>query len=185
MPYRPLLLAVDESDNTLVLTLTGMFGLAGVGAVENALDRLSHAPVPTRVVFDLRAVTFLDGRPEVDPEGRRAGTDGGFRRGDTTTRHSQPSLHPHPRRRAAQHDRRARGGVTIPTEVKADHQHRLINQRLFRHYFVKCSCELGCSVCAYMGLVSTADAKHTPTSVYEAPSRGASSALASTASTVR
>jgi anti-anti-sigma factor len=55
----PLLLAVDESDSTLRLRLTGDFDLAGVGAVEQALDRLSEAPTPTRVVFDLRGLAFI------------------------------------------------------------------------------------------------------------------------------
>ena len=55
-----LLLTVEESDSTLLLRLAGEFDLAGVGAVENALDRVSRAPVPSRVVFDLRALTFLD-----------------------------------------------------------------------------------------------------------------------------
>jgi hypothetical protein len=49
--------------------------------------------------------------------------------------------------------------VTITTDVKADHQRRLINQRRFRHYFVKCPCERGCLVCAYTGLVSKGHAK--------------------------
>jgi anti-anti-sigma factor len=34
--------------------------MSGVGAVENALQRLDEAPAPTRVVFDLRHLTFLD-----------------------------------------------------------------------------------------------------------------------------
>jgi anti-anti-sigma factor len=55
----PLLLAVDESDSTLRLRLTGDFDLAGVGAVEQALDRLSEASAPRRVVFDLRGLGFL------------------------------------------------------------------------------------------------------------------------------
>jgi anti-anti-sigma factor len=55
----PLLLAVDESESTLRLRLTGDFDLAGVGAVEQALDRLSEAPAPTRVVFDLRGLAFI------------------------------------------------------------------------------------------------------------------------------
>jgi anti-anti-sigma factor len=55
----PLLLAVEESDSTLRLRLTGDFDLAGVGAVEQALDRLCKAPAPRRVVFDLRELAFL------------------------------------------------------------------------------------------------------------------------------
>jgi hypothetical protein len=53
--------------------------------------------------------------------------------------------------------------VTIPTEVDEDRRRRLANQRLFRHYYVKCSCEQGCYVCAYTGLVTKGHAKHTPT----------------------
>src|SRR4051812_43710637 len=55
----PLLLAVDESDSTLRLRLTGDFDLAGVRAVERVLDRLHEAPAPRRVVFDLRGLAFL------------------------------------------------------------------------------------------------------------------------------
>src|SRR3954451_464434 len=55
----PLILAVDESDSTLRLRLTGDFDVAGVRAVENALDRLCEAPAPRRVVFDLRGLAFL------------------------------------------------------------------------------------------------------------------------------
>ncbi len=55
----PLLLAVDESDSTLRLRLTGEFDKAGVGAVEQALGRLSEAHAPRRVVFDLRGLGFL------------------------------------------------------------------------------------------------------------------------------
>ena len=55
----PLLLAVDESDSTLRLRLTGEFDKAGVGAVEKALGRLSEAHAPRRVVFDLRGLGFL------------------------------------------------------------------------------------------------------------------------------
>jgi anti-anti-sigma factor len=56
----PLLLAVEESDSTLRLRLTGDFDVAGVGAVENALNRAGQAPRPRRVVFDLQALAFLD-----------------------------------------------------------------------------------------------------------------------------
>ena len=60
MPHAsPLTLTVDESNATLRLRLTGDFDLAGVGAVERALDRLSQAPVPSRVVFDLHGLAFL------------------------------------------------------------------------------------------------------------------------------
>jgi anti-anti-sigma factor len=56
----PLTLAVEESDSSLRLRLTGDFDLVGVGAVEHALDRLSQAPAPRRVVIDLRGLAFLD-----------------------------------------------------------------------------------------------------------------------------
>ena len=56
----PLMLAVEESAATLRLRIAGEFDIAGVGAVEAALGRLSRAPAPTRVVFDLRDLTFLD-----------------------------------------------------------------------------------------------------------------------------
>lgn len=52
--------AVEESDRTLLLRLMGDFDLTGVDRVENALGRLSRAPAPQRVVFDLRGLTFLD-----------------------------------------------------------------------------------------------------------------------------
>jgi anti-anti-sigma factor len=56
----PLILAVEESDSTLRLRLTGDFDRAGVGAVENALHRVRQAPPTRRVVFDLRGLAFLD-----------------------------------------------------------------------------------------------------------------------------
>jgi anti-anti-sigma factor len=55
-----LLLAVEESGRTLRLRLAGNFDRAGVRAVDNALHRVSQAPMPRRVVFDLRAIEFLD-----------------------------------------------------------------------------------------------------------------------------
>jgi anti-anti-sigma factor len=55
----PLTLAVEESDSTLSLRLVGDFDRAGVGAVENALHRVRHAPPPRRIVFDLRGLAFL------------------------------------------------------------------------------------------------------------------------------
>jgi anti-anti-sigma factor len=58
-PASPLLVAVEESDRTLRLRLTGDFDRAGVGRVEQALDRLCQAPRPRRVVFDLRGLAFL------------------------------------------------------------------------------------------------------------------------------
>ena len=65
MPTAPadssiLQLSVTETDGTVVLSLDGEFDLAGVGPVENALDCLSRAPAPDRVVFDLRDLEFLD-----------------------------------------------------------------------------------------------------------------------------
>jgi anti-sigma B factor antagonist len=42
------------------LRLTGEFDLAGVGRVEDALDGVFRAPSPSRVVVDLRGLTFLD-----------------------------------------------------------------------------------------------------------------------------
>jgi hypothetical protein len=51
--------------------------------------------------------------------------------------------------------------VIIPTEVNEDRLRRLANQRLFPHYYVKCSCEQGCLECAYTGLVSKGHPKHT------------------------
>jgi len=51
--------------------------------------------------------------------------------------------------------------VTFTTDVKDDRRRRLVNQRRFRHHFVKCICERGCLVCAYTGLVSKGHAKQT------------------------
>jgi anti-sigma B factor antagonist len=59
-PTSPLILAVERSAGTLRLRLTGDFDLAGVAPVESALGRISQAPEPTRVVFDLRGLAFLD-----------------------------------------------------------------------------------------------------------------------------
>jgi hypothetical protein len=50
--------------------------------------------------------------------------------------------------------------MTVVTDIGKDRRRRLANQALFRHYFVKCSCERGCPVCAYTGLVSRGHAKH-------------------------
>jgi hypothetical protein len=52
--------------------------------------------------------------------------------------------------------------VTITIEVDEDRRRRLLNQSLFRDYYVKCSCERGCQVCAYTCLVSKGHAKRTP-----------------------
>jgi hypothetical protein len=50
--------------------------------------------------------------------------------------------------------------VTIPTEVNEERRRRLANQHLFRHCYVNCSCETGCHICAYTGLVTKGHAKH-------------------------
>jgi hypothetical protein len=44
-------------------------------------------------------------------------------------------------------------------DMRNDRVRRLVNQRAFRDYFVYCSCERGCPVCAYTGLVSKGEAK--------------------------
>jgi hypothetical protein len=49
--------------------------------------------------------------------------------------------------------------VNIADEVQRDRKRRLANQRAFPLCFVKCSCEQGCPVCAYTGLVSWGQAK--------------------------
>jgi hypothetical protein len=49
--------------------------------------------------------------------------------------------------------------VNTVTELTRDHERRLLNQRAFPSYFVNCSCERGCPVCAYTGLVSRAERK--------------------------
>jgi anti-anti-sigma factor len=56
----PLILAVEQSHSILRLRLRGDFDVAGIGAVEHALDRVGGAPAPRRVVFDLRGLAFLD-----------------------------------------------------------------------------------------------------------------------------
>jgi hypothetical protein len=52
--------------------------------------------------------------------------------------------------------------MTIPVDVHEDRQRRLVNQRRFRHLFVKCPCDRGCAVCAYTGLVSKGHARRVP-----------------------
>jgi hypothetical protein len=42
------------------------------------------------------------------------------------------------------------------TKRTREHERRLTLQRAFPLYFVDCSCERGCVVCAYTGLVSKA-----------------------------
>jgi hypothetical protein len=49
--------------------------------------------------------------------------------------------------------------MNISDEMRRDHERRLLNQRAFRRYFVECSCVQGCPLCAYTGLVSSAEAK--------------------------
>ena len=93
-------LSVAEAAGTLAIRLDGEFDLAGVGSVENVLDRMSRPPPLTRVVFDLRELDFLDLsglktilRAERPRPRRRAGG-----RGDPPPRHRQPRVHAHPRR---------------------------------------------------------------------------------------
>jgi hypothetical protein len=49
--------------------------------------------------------------------------------------------------------------VNAVDELRFDRERRLLNQRAFPHYFVNCSCERGCAVCAYTSLVSRAEGK--------------------------
>jgi hypothetical protein len=60
--------------------------------------------------------------------------------------------------------------VTIPPEVTEDRRRRLANQRMYRHCYVRCSCERGCYVCAYTGLVTKAHATRMPATSGETPS---------------
>jgi anti-anti-sigma factor len=159
----PLLVAVEESESTLRLRLTGDFDVAGVGAVENALHRVRQAPPPKRVVFDLRELAFLDvaglrtilrtaaqGQAEafevvvVRPRGRANRVFTLTRAGERLSIIDKPDP------------------VTIGAEVNEDRSRRLVNQRQFPHLYVTCSCERGCYVCAYTGLVTKAHAKHAP-----------------------
>ena len=59
-PQPVLGLIVDQSGATSHLRLSGDFGLAGVGRVENALDGVFEAPTTRRIVFDLCRLRFLD-----------------------------------------------------------------------------------------------------------------------------
>jgi anti-anti-sigma factor len=54
-------LTVEEAGTTSCLRPAGEFDLAAVGQLERALDRVFHAPMTRRIVFDLRGLTFLDG----------------------------------------------------------------------------------------------------------------------------
>jgi hypothetical protein len=49
--------------------------------------------------------------------------------------------------------------VNTAPDLKRDRERRLLNQNAFPFSFVKCSCERGCLVCAYTGLVSRAESK--------------------------
>jgi len=54
-------LAVEEEGcRTVFLRPLGEFDLAAVARVEDALGRVFEAPTTSRVVFDLRRLTFLD-----------------------------------------------------------------------------------------------------------------------------
>jgi anti-anti-sigma factor len=53
-------LSVREAEGILSVRLNGEFDLAGVGAVENVLDRMSRPPPLGRVVLDLSDLAFLD-----------------------------------------------------------------------------------------------------------------------------
>jgi hypothetical protein len=50
----------------------------------------------------------------------------------------------------------------MPSEFDEERLRRLANQRLFRRYYVNCSCERGCFICAYTGLVTKGHARHPP-----------------------
>jgi anti-anti-sigma factor len=153
-------LAVREVGATLHLRLGGDFDLAGVGAVESALGRLSRAPVPKRVVFDLRGLAFLD--------------SAGLRTIESTNARGRAEAFEvvivRPRGNANRFVALTRAGKRLTTvdesegtpmapDVTDDRQHRLANQRSFRPYFVECSCERGCPVCAYTQLVTKGQAK--------------------------
>lgn len=52
--------------------------------------------------------------------------------------------------------------MKIVDELKVDRDRRLLNQRAFPDCFIRCSCEKGCLVCAYTGLVSKAEMMRSP-----------------------
>ncbi len=56
---HPFDLRVEQAGTTFYLRLTGEFDAACVGRVEAAFERISEAQT-TRVVFDLRGLSFLD-----------------------------------------------------------------------------------------------------------------------------
>jgi anti-anti-sigma factor len=53
-------LAVEEQGCTVFLRPLGEFDVAAVARVENALGRVFEGTATSRVVFDLRRLTFLD-----------------------------------------------------------------------------------------------------------------------------
>ena len=150
-----LTLAVREIGATLHLGLAGEFDLAGVAAVESALDRLYRAPVPERVVFDLRGLAFLG------PAGLRT-----IVRADARGRAGEFEVVVlRPRGTANRVFTLTRAGKKLTTvngpeatalgpDVTEDRRRRMANQRQFPSYFVECSCEGGCAVCAYTHFVT-------------------------------
>ena len=48
--------------------------------------------------------------------------------------------------------------MTFIDDLRHDRERRLLNQSAFPRSFVSCSCERGCLLCAYTGLVSRAEA---------------------------
>jgi hypothetical protein len=59
--------------------------------------------------------------------------------------------------------------VTIPTVDDDERRRRLANQRVFRYCYVRCSCEQGCYLCAYTGLVTKGHAKRHAADFGETP----------------
>jgi hypothetical protein len=49
--------------------------------------------------------------------------------------------------------------MDLDFELRRDRDRRLLNQRAFPKYFVRCSCSSGCAVCAHTMFVSKAEAK--------------------------
>jgi hypothetical protein len=52
-----------------------------------------------------------------------------------------------------------KGDLGTIAELQQDRERRLRNQRVYPFSFVSCSCQRGCAVCAYTGLISRAEAK--------------------------
>jgi anti-anti-sigma factor len=158
----PLHLSVEDSGATSRLRLSGEFDLAGVGRVENALDRVFQAPTARRIVFDLCRLSFLDAAGlstilRADQRARSAAVElvvvrprGPANRAFTLTRAGAE---------LSMVDDFRGDHVNITDEVRRDRKCRLLNQRAFPLCFVGCSCEQGCPVCAYTGLVSRGQAK--------------------------